>query len=99
MSSLQSIEREIFPSIERYNSMCKSSERLKVTNSVSSLAANVADDGKGQRICVLCRTSEMKPDHAIYKYSRFLTPSAKLQRLKEIDGRFKCGYLNHALFH
>ena len=40
--------------------MRKSSERFKETNSLSSLACNVADDGKGQRNYVLSTTSEMK---------------------------------------
>ena len=53
--------------------MRKSSERFKETNSVSSLACNVADDGKGQRNCVFSTTFEMKPDHAIHKCSRFFT--------------------------
>ena len=92
--NLEDIQEHIFEVAERVKTMSK--PRLSKIES-TSLAANVfskkPDTNSKFKPCVLCDKVDAK--HPMFKCEKFSSPTAKINKLKELKLCIKCGGPNH----
>lgn len=95
--TLEEIDSNIFRAIERFNYL--SDKREPITKSKShNYAVSVKYEKSKDREnskrtfgnCTLC-----EEQHPYFKCNRFLSPEAKIKRLKDLKGCVKCGNTNH----
>lgn len=100
-------DANMFLAADRYLLNCgENKSKTKHERVVSSLATNI-DVSQKQSInnesqkkvtgCSICRTLEKADwlEHKLFNCNNFKSPEAKLQKIKELGGCEKCGYMNH----
>lgn len=108
---LHEINDNIFKALERYKEILhkeKSSVRVKTNRyneqSVHGYAATVThtpneSSKQSYKFCTLCSDSRgsKETSHTTNNCTLYKTPQAKINRLKEINACYKCGYGNHTI--
>src|ERR1700755_290197 len=107
--SLSDINENVFPAVERYIEVTKRFEEKKklhtkgnplkyvqkASESTTNYASNVVYEKSGKfKNCGLCTKSEIIADHSIYACPNFKSVKEKHDKLKEIKGCIKCGYIS-----
>ena len=84
---------------EKPNLALDEGRNTKTTSLSTSVSLEKGGYAKGKK-CSLCFYLKLPVyDHYVYKCVNFKTPESKLNKIKEVGGCVKCGYLNHKEFH
>ena len=102
--SIKEILDNFFTANERYSSDLKS-RKYKVNNqnspkhqkSSSSLAVNVNTKSSNTATnCSLCsKLDEKECDHSLSRCTKFSNPKVRIEKINQLKGCVKCGYMNH----
>lgn len=110
--NLNDINSNMFKALDRYKDVARteygsSSKNAKSArsyeHSVSSFAANVnydkSSESKRYQFCSLCsdERGSKETSHSTKNCNIYKTPMSKINRLKELNACYRCGYANHTI--